>query len=166
MGGRKAKPAEMYDMKKAKKSNAFLEARKNTENRLKTDNNLSCPKELSSVAQKEWRRVMRLYRKMDAKIMNDLDISALSMYCEAVAMWKEAQAQWKACGKVFSEDKDEQRTLNKVRSIMNEQVKVVISLAEQLCLSPVGRARFGIGIANKSKEEQELEGLKELMSGD
>lgn len=166
MKGRKANPVSALSEKTRHKDKEMMETRKKVENRLKTDNNLSCPKELSPVAQKEWRRVMRLYRKMDAKILNDLDVSALSMYCEAVAMWKKAQAQWKACGKVFSEDKYEQSVINKVRTIMNEQVKVVISLAEQLCLSPVGRARFGIGIANKSKEEQELEGLKELMSGD
>ena len=143
-----------------------MEARENVEKRLRTENNLTCPRTLSPEAQKEWRRVMRLYRKMDAKILNDLDIPALSMYCEAVAQWKEAQSQWAKLGKLISSDPKTQKVLDKIRTIMNDQTKVITSLAEQLCLSPVGRARFGIGIANKSKEEQELEGLKELMSGD
>ena len=143
-----------------------MEARENVEKRLRTENNLTCPRTLSPEAQKEWRRGMRLYRKMDAKILNDLDIPALSMYCEAVAQWKEAQSQWAKLGKLISADPKTQKVLDKIRTIMNDQTKVITSLAEQLCLSPVGRARFGIGIANKSKEEQELEGLKELMSGD
>ena len=163
--GRKAKPVEMFDNKKGKKSNEYIEIRKKTEARLRTENNLICPKELSDVAQKEWRRVMRLYRKMDAKIMNDLDISVLSMYCEAVAMWKSAQAIWKRFSSLYSEDEEEQKSINKARNVMNEQVKVVLQLAEQLCLSPVGRAKFGIGIANKSKEEEELDSLKSLMQG-
>ena len=166
MKGRKANPVSSLSERTRNKDKDMMEARENVEKRLRTENNLTCPRTLSPEAQKEWRRVMRLYRKMDAKILNDLDIPALSMYCEAVAQWKEAQSQWAKLGKLISSDPKTQKVLDKIRTIMNDQTKVITSLAEQLCLSPVGRARFGIGIANKTKEEQELEGLKELMSGD
>lgn len=39
-------------------------------------------------------RVVKLYRQLDTPIINDLDISALTAYCESVAIYQKAEAEY------------------------------------------------------------------------
>ena len=101
---------------------------------------------------------MKLYKQMDARILNDLDVTALAMYAEAVAMYQTAQKQWVQVQTLVSSNKASQKLLDKIRTIMNDQVKVVTTLSEQLCLTPVGRARMGVAVAKFGlKEEKSLD---------
>lgn len=135
------------------------------ETKIKTADRLKCPKDMSPVAKKEWKRIMGLYRQMEADILNDLDITALTMYCESFAQYKSAQKDWVQVQKVVTTNVNSQRTLDKIRSVMNDQVKVVCQLSEQLCLTPVGRARMGIAMAKK-KEQSSLAKLFQGGDGD
>lgn len=117
-----------------------------------TTNKLSCPSYLSNIAKKEWRRVMKLYRLMDANILSDLDVTALVMYCEAWAVYKTAQEQWTKLQVVATTNPASQRVIDTCIDTMNKQAQVVSKLSEQLCLTPVGRARMGINPARNKQD--------------
>lgn len=161
MKGRKPKPAEMTDAKEMKLNVKQTEDRKQAEKNIQTSANLTCPKALSPEAQKEWRRLLRLYRKMQVNILNDLDVPVLSQYCEATAVWKTYQKQWKTMMGIDMNDCDNLKALDMVRRSMNDQSLILIKLAEQLCITPLGRARMGIASALKPKKNS----LKDFMEG-
>lgn len=152
--GRKPIPASMTDNKKQKKSNKKLQSRKDYEKSLKTTSALRVPKHLSEEAKKEWRRLMKLYRRMDADILSDLDKNALSIYCEAYAIWKRAHDVWVKHQQVVSTNEDAQKIIDKTFKTMEKQSDIMRKFSEQLCLTPVGRARMGI---NQKKEKSTLE---------
>lgn len=158
--GRKPTPAKMLDNKIRKESNDTLTERAVIESALAdTDAKLKCPSQLSPTAKKEWKRIISLYKKLESRILCDLDITALAMYCEAVAIYQKAQATWTKYGFVVSTDPDEQIMMNKCIKIMNEQTKIISGLSEQLCLTPVGRARMGLMKKQKDTEDEELDEL-------
>lgn len=148
LSGRKPIPGELIDPKKSKQSKDEIDKRRLIENSLKTTSKLSCPGHLSDDAKKEWRRIMRLYKQMESSILCDLDQTALSMYCEAVAIYKKAQTTWCKVQQVLGANAKSQDVIDKCLDVMNRQIKVVSSLAEQLCLTPVGRARMGLMKSN------------------
>lgn len=162
MDGRKPKPAALTDAKKSKLNVKRVEQRKEAEKNLQTTSRLNCPNYLTKEAQKEWRRIMKLYRKMEVSILNDLDIPALVMYCEAVSIYKEAQSKWKEINKVVSTNRDSQKIIDKVKKTMDTESEVICKLAEQLCITPLGRARIGIASALKPKGPT----LKDFMKDD
>lgn len=167
MTGRLPTPAELQDKKKMKKNEKDLDCRKAVEKSFQVVDKLSCPSYLSPLAKKEWKRVMKLYKQMDARILNDLDVTALAMYAEAVAMYQTAQKQWVQTQALVSSNKASQKLLDKIRTIMNDQVKVVTTLSEQLCLTPVGRARMGVAVAKFGlKEEKSLDDFFEKFGED
>lgn len=151
MGGRKPIPASLIDPAEHKKSYDEIEVRQQIEMRLQTKADLRCPGFVSKEAKKEWRRVMKLYKGMDAQILNDLDQMALVMYCEATAVYKKAQETWQKYDQVISSDLDEQIELDKCFKLMERQTKIISSLSEQLCLTPVGRARMGMNAAKNNE---------------
>ena len=126
-----------------------VKQRKVIENNLMTSATLEPPKTLTKVAKAEWIRIMNLYSLMPVKILSDLDIATLTVYCEAVAIYQEAQSKWKQLGAVVSQDKDTQRVLTEIRKIMNEQATIIDKCSTDLCLNPVGRAKMGINPADK-----------------
>lgn len=147
--GRKPTPAALIDPVEHKKSYDEIEARKEAEASLQTKSDLRCPSYVSKEAKKEWRRIMKLYRGMDAEILNDLDVMALVMYCEATAVYKKAQETWVKYQQVVAVNPEAQRVLDKCFQTMERQTKIISSLSEQLCLTPVGRARMGMNAAKK-----------------
>lgn len=151
MTGRKPTPAALIDPVEHKKSYEEIEARKEAEAALQTKATLRCPNYLSSEAKKEWRRIMKLYKEMDAEILNDLDTMALVMYCEATAVYKKAQETWVKFQQVVAANPEAQRIIDKCFQTMERQTKIINRLAEQLCLTPVGRARMGMNAAKKNE---------------
>ena len=158
--GRKPTPASMIDHKDFKKSIKEIEVRKEAEEKLKTGAELRCPSYVSKEAKKEWKRVMKLYRAMEVDILSDLDTMSLVMYCEATAVYKKAQETWAKYQQVVAANPEAQRVLDKCFLTMEKQTKIISSLSEQLCLTPVGRARMGM-IATKSEEPSKLDILLE-----
>lgn len=137
-------PAANLEADKSKRSKENIETRKSTEQSLQTSDSLFCPPYLSPVAKKEWRRLMRLYRQMEKKILSDLDITALAIYCEAYAIYMKAHEFWVKNPIVVSKNEEDQKVLDKSFLIMQKQSTIMYRFSEQLCLTPVGRARMGM----------------------
>lgn len=150
--GRKPVPPALIDNKTYKKNSQEIQEREESWEKLKTTKILRVPSHLSPEAKKEWRRVMKLYNQMEADILSDLDQQALIMYCEATAVYKKAQEQWVKLQQVATPNPDGQKLIDSILKTMERQSKIVSSLSEQLCLTPVGRARMGM---NPTKVEED-----------
>ena len=160
--GRKVLSAQMKDDRFSKRQTEVVHVEKEFERQMTVKTSrvkLSCPKHLSEGAKAEWRRVMALYRKMDLDILSDLDQTALSMYCTQTDIFLQAQAQWADWAtsnerNVVGVDEEEQHQIARCISVINESSKRVAALAEQLCLTPIGRARMAIQLAKKKDSSQ------------
>lgn len=158
-GGRKPRPFAVVDNKTNRYTKKEMEAREAAEPKGCADT-LEPPEEIDGAALTEWKRVVKLYRELDSKILNDLDISTLAVYCESVAIYKKAQTEYKKGSLVI---KDEGRIKeNPYLKIMRLEGANIAKYAEQLCLSPVGRARMGVIAAKKEVEKDPLDNLLTL----
>ena len=153
--GRKPLPPALIDTKQHKKNSDDIAAREESWEKLKTTKVLRVPKHLTPEARKEWRRVMKLYNLMEVDILSDLDQQALIMYCEATAIYKKAQEQWAKLNQVATPNPEGQKLIDSIFRTMERQTKLISSLSEQLCLTPVGRARMGMN-ATKTEEDDPL----------
>jgi len=115
------------------------------------------PSGLSKEAQREWHRVIKLYRELDSEVINDLDVSVLMAYCEAVSIYKEAQRKQAEGLHPVAGLVDGKIVQSPYITVMDRQIKNIIRLAEQLCMSPVGRAR--LGMAREKEADNDPMGL-------
>jgi P27 family predicted phage terminase small subunit len=152
--GRKPRPLKLVDNGKNRHTKDTMENRENGEPTGCSDK-LKPPKGLSPGAKKEWKRVIKLYRQLDTPIINDLDISALTAYCESVAIYQKAEAEYQI-GPLIYRAADGRPTENPYIAIMRREGQSIIKYAEQLCLSPVGRARMGVAAAKKAAESDPM----------
>lgn len=152
--GRKPRPLKLLDNSKDRHTKNTMENRENGEPGGCADQ-LKPPRTLSPEAKKEWRRIVKLYRQLDTQIINDLDISTLAAYCESVAIYKEAEAEYQN-GSLIYISADGKRTENPYITIMRREGQNIAKYAEQLCLSPVGRARMGVAAAKKAAESDPM----------
>ena len=111
------------------------------------------PPTLSPAAKKEWKRIIDLYQQLDAEILNDLDLAVLAAYCESVAVYQKAQAEYQTLPLVGKDKVTGKTVESPYLAIMDKAGKSISRFAEQLCLSPVGRARMGIAKAKKEMED-------------
>ena len=144
--GRKPSPISILDNKTRRLTKQEIEARKEAEPSGCSDE-LKPPKELKGEALKEWKRVVALYRELDTNILNDLDISLLSAYCESVAIYRKAQVEYKKASLVIKDGGTIKE--NPFLRILRMEGANIAKYAEQLCLSPVGRARMGVIVAKR-----------------
>lgn len=154
--GRKPKLTLVQD-KVPHRSNEFINTRKHNEPS-GCDAEFNPPKELSKGALKEWRRVIKLYLQLDSGILNDLDMALLAAYCESVSMYKEAQKGYQGApfnGMLLSA-KAGIITENPYMKIMTREGQNIAKYAEQLCLSPVGRARMGLAKTQNGEKSDPL----------
>lgn len=160
LNGRKPRPISEIkkDNKKDRMTQNIIRHREEIENSLLSSQRLKMPKGMSRTAQQEWRRIMKLYSAMDNKFLCDLDLAALRSYCEAYAIYRKAEETWAKYEAVIASGHEAQRVLDKCRNIMNDQSRMIIALSEQLCLTPVGRARMGIA----KKDEKRPSKLDEI----
>lgn len=151
MTGRKPLPAKLLTPEGHHKSEGEIKARQEVEEGIQTKATLRCPAYLSVEAKGEWRRLMALYKTMKTSILCDLDIQLIVMYCEAVAIYKKAQETWVKYQQLVASNELYQITIDRCLSIMNKQSTIVRGISEQLCLTPVGRARMGMNAAKVTK---------------
>ena len=157
MKGRKPIPASLISVDTHKKSKTSILSRQENERRLAVQTtNLRVPSYLTDEAKKEWRRVMKLYKQMDGTILSDLDLQALTIYCEAVSIYKKAHEVWAKHLQVVNVNEDAQKIIDKTFKTMQTQSQIIYRFSEQLCLTPVGRARMGMA---KKDEPSALEKL-------
>jgi P27 family predicted phage terminase small subunit len=161
MPGRNPTPAALIDAGKHKKSKADIEKRARVEEQIRgTTSLLWCPTHLTPEAKREWRRVMKLYKSLDVNILSDLDQTALIMYVEARAIYMKAHETWSKYQTVVAGNPEAQRYLDKAITTMERQTKIINTLADQLCLTPVGRAKMGMMQLDTGKSSA----LAELMA--
>lgn len=107
---------------------------------------LSVPSWLCPEAKKEWKRIVKLFSGMDRPILSDLDISALAIYCEAVARYKEAMEKVHVQGKIIVTKDNPNKPIRNPWAIEADSAALQIKkFSEVLCLNPVARARAGMG---------------------
>lgn len=156
MGSHVPKLSVLTDNKITRYTKAEMQARAEAEP-TGAEAKLRPPKELSKVARAEWRRVVRLYRQLDAEVINDLDLSLLATYCENVAIYKAAEAEYQN-ERLARFDYEHMKWIeNPYLKIMDTAGKNIARAAEQLCMSPVGRARMGVLAAKKAKATDPME---------
>lgn len=171
-GGRKPKPTTKTDWDSTHNySKAEKEHRARVrEGMSKIPDGLSCPKELKDpIAQKEWKRIMPLYRKMDIDVLNDLDVPTLIAYCTAYAIYMRALKRWNESYELTTTlYNDEGQPVKIVKNpdlvIFKEQGTLIAKYAEILCLSPVGRIRMGILPKDRAKKTKKKTGLEALLN--
>lgn len=152
MAGRKATPyLALSSGKKPHRSNAELEKRAAGEPKINSVK-LRCPSRLSDEAKKEWRRLVKLYRELDEQLLNDLDVNALMVYCEAVVDYNEAKEKLSMMEKIYARPTafGNTPTVNPWVGIADLAAATMKKFGDALLLDPVSRARIGIA---KSKEE-------------
>lgn len=142
---------------------------------------LTPPKWLSEGAKKEWRRIVKLYRELDVPILNDLDKTALTAYVMEKEIVDKLYAEWKkqeygVLRKDASETSTVEMTANntpikKKASSAQKQVvnpllreigrhsSILRGLAEQLALTPTGRA--AIAVRNEKQRKSDAEKFME-----
>ena len=154
--GRKPHLTIIKDNVKDRHTKAEIEARAEAEVS-GAESKLRPPKELSKPAKSEWRRIVKLYRQLDAEVINDLDLNLLATYCENVAIYKAAETKYQE-EPLAKFDYDGMKWIeNPYLKIMDSASKNIMKAAEQLCLSPVGRARMGVLAAKKQKAADPME---------
>lgn len=153
---RPPKPLALIDNSKAHKTAAELEGRKANTPSSGQKKKLKCPSGMSEAGAKEWRRIVKLYKEAEKNsgfdFVDDLDESLLASYCESYAVWKGAQRDYQTLPLV--QIVDGKYIENPYLIVMDREVKKMVSLADKLCLSPVGRAKLGLA---RTKAQAQVE---------
>lgn len=174
--GRKAIPAALKDNESYKDIGAI---ERQAELTPKVDSaKLTVPAELTPGAKKEWRRVVKLYKALEVEVLNDLDIAVFTMYCAEVDITQRLYAAWTkgecelittakssgssikatASGKPLESRASEsaKQIVNPLLREYNRHTQTVRVLAEQLALTPAGRAAYAVrrDKADKSPAEE------------
>ncbi len=175
--GRKAIPADLKDPG-TYKNTGTIERQK--EYSLTVSAELKPPKNLSTGAKKEWKRVVELYNQLETSILNDLDIQILASYCISVDIRDKLYKKWREQDKeeLLKHDKtvnasvttdgkgkairgtSGSRTKTEVNPILSEidrYNKTIRVLAEQLALTPASRASYAV--RQEKKNRNEIEGF-------
>lgn len=134
------------------------------------------PKFLPEGAKKEWKRVVGLYRTLEIEILNDLDQAVLTSYVIEVDLRNRLYMEWLKEEKLMLEDKTNtmrtktsasgvpiegsvgetrRKVVNPILRELERHNATIRVLAEQLALTPAGRAAYAVRQekANRSPAE-------------
>lgn len=156
-GGRSAVPASLIDNSKTRCENTILTERLKIEESLRVPLELDKPpKDLSARAKREWTRVINLYKQMDIDILCGLDKAILRMYCDAVGNYELANDMVNSKQKQAKNEKSifYMESVDYELKKMDSLAKIIKSLAEQLCLSPLARARMGVALSGQRPKDE------------
>lgn len=175
--GRKAIPPALKDNATYKDVGSIR--RQEEEYPLTNSARLVPPKDLTLGAKKEWRRVVKLYRTLNIAVLTDLDTATLASYCIEVDIRDKLYSQWvrEQKSEVLSEDltnrsratmtasgqvtertvgASKRSVVNPILREINRHNQTIRVLAEQLALTPAGRAAYAVRQekANRSAAEE------------
>jgi P27 family predicted phage terminase small subunit len=139
--GRKPVPLVLLDKPKQHKSNKALQAREDAAV-TGCSAKLIPPEELSGGAKIVWNRVIALYKDLPTKILCDLDEDVLTAYCESVAYYQAARRERDKLPIAMRDKRSGAMVQNIFARVMREEQAIYTKLAEQLYLTPAGRARI------------------------
>ena len=86
-----------------------------------------------------------------------MDVTLLAAYCENVAIFKEAETRYQEEPLTQRDAESGKWIESPYLKILDNAAKNIMKAAEQLCLSPVGRARMGVLAAKKQRAEDPME---------
>lgn len=128
------------------------------------------PKSLTKEEKKVWKWLVKVFRETINCRVSDADIHLMELYCRAKVATDEADAALKRDDSPFilvtlGEDKDGniKTTLKPNPNLRKrkENAELCVRLFDQLGLSPVARARMGLGAANAKKKDDFFRHLME-----
>ncbi len=153
--------------KNLNRSNAELETR-NEQTPIYQKQEFKPPRGLTKEERKVWKWLSGIFRETINCRVSDADVHLMTIYCRAKVAFDEADAALKEDSRPFiafecGEDKDGE---TKYQLKPNPNIKkradnaaLCIKLFDQLGLSPVARARMGLGAANAKKGDDALRKL-------
>lgn len=130
--------------------------------------NFKPPKTLTAAEKKVWKWLVKVFRETVNCRVSDADIHLMELYCRAKVATDEADAALKADDspyiivKLGKDDDGDDRTTAKPNPNIKKRkdnADLCIKLFNELGLSPVARARMGLGAANAKKNTDVFEGL-------
>jgi P27 family predicted phage terminase small subunit len=150
MGGRRPYPFQVISAsnKKDRFTAETLKARQANQPDIQTAT-LKCPRHLSKGAKREWKRITELYGELKDPIINDLDLNALEIYCEAVVTYHKATLEVRKTTEVYMAGTVAKK--NPWLTVADNAAMMIKKYGEILLLDPVSRARVGLA---KSKTEE------------
>ena len=151
MRGVKTHPAQIISLnnKRLKIKNETVQKRIKNEPKIESVN-LKCPKSLSPEAQKEWKRIVKLYEEFTEPIICDLDVNVLQIYCEAFERYNKALVNITKSSEVVMISNTAK--MNPWLRVANDAANIMRQYGELLLLDPVSRARVGLA---KTKTEED-----------
>ena len=151
MRGHKPQPAQIINFKndKMKIGKDKIKARAKHEPKINSAK-LTCPQRLPLEAQREWRRIVKLYRELAEPIISDLDVNALEIYCESLVTFRKAMVKVRESSEVYKADQGPK--MNPWLRVANDAALMMKKYGELLLLDPVSRARVGLA---KAKHEED-----------
>lgn len=178
--GRKAIPPELKDNETYKDIGAIKRQQALTP---KVDSaKLTPPKFLPPGALAEWKRVVKLYKTLEIEVLNDLDKAILTSYVMEVDIRDRLYQEWLKEEKLYEESKttstsvktsaagrpiegktgeSKRRVVNPVLRELERHNQAIRVLAEQLALTPAGRAAYAV-----RKEKADRSPAEEFMGDD
>lgn len=113
--------------------------------------NMSPPAWLASGAKKEFERIINLYQ--ESKLLNELDINTLAIYCDLLMEYKSLNASLKKHGKTFNDGvKYDVSPIFKEKRQLAPQID---KYARQLGLTPAARASLAINLSDDSGDNND-----------
>lgn len=102
------------------------------------------PKGLPKAAQDVWKVVVA--DLTDSKVLDRADWSVVEVFAVTVARYRQARDELAAWPGLLTEGQKGSAVVNPLATFERDTGKLVVSLAEQLGLSPTGRARLGLAV--------------------
>lgn len=103
----------------------------------KTDN-IKMPANLSPLAQSQWEQICE--QLIDARIMTNIDVQALAMYCEAYALWRDATDKINTTGAVVK-GKDGYPVRSPFLFVAQKAFEQMKSMLTEFGMTPSSRAK-------------------------
>lgn len=172
MAGRKPIPTPLIDRAKYQKK-GYVDNRIEVEQKMILDENPTMPDGLTENAQKIWNETIelydRLYQATGTRVLCALDQGSLKSYCFYKDILDNLYEEYRQDPTVYqrvvvkskSKTDNGERTSGTERKIVNplfDKIKLIetrlTALANELCLTPAGRARMGILIVNANKNDE------------
>lgn len=175
MKGRKAIPADLKDVDVYKDPGA-IERQKFLTPGTGASTRLKAPVWLSPGAKAEWKRIVALYKEADIiGILNDLDQAVMIAYTTEVDIRDTLIKAWNEERKIYSEEitessktktsagggvettdgKNKRRAINPLLREIERHNAMIRQLAEQLALTPAGRAAYAVRREKASRSAAE-----------
>lgn len=174
MKGRKAIPPDLKDNESYKDIGA-IKRQKALVPKVKSTK-LICPRWLPDGARREWHRVVKLYKTLEIEVLNDLDRAVLTSYVIEVDLRDRLYQEWLREQKILVTDvsnstrgkfsaagipiestagETKKKIVNPILREIERHNATIRVLAEQLALTPAGRAAYAVRQekANRSPAE-------------